>query len=459
MIRIAALGAVLSLALAALPTPARSQYYKTETIPPKIVKLGTHTSAVAGTGKVRVQVLVKPDGSHVVTRIISSTNHGDDAAAREIAQTSTYRPAMRGGKPIIYFYDPIFRFNGRSVAGYQGPSGSGSRGTGGGGGSIDAMLRSGRYNDAKSAAQSALATRPNDSQLLQQLAAADYYLHDYEGAADAFSRAGAISHVYLTVAASAFANAAVRLGSEQNPSAADTARSLQYARRAVQLDHGTNSRFALGVAQLANKQYADALATLQVVHAAVFANARTDTATRYGVDQRLLAAYIGANDMSGAQGISTEMRRLEPSNNYPTQELGSIYINQGNDALAAKNYTQALALYQRAVALGDATVSVAAYDRSANVILAEPHPDPVQVKSYADEALALNPNDAAANYFDGVALFYQYQSQHTPNLKQQSLTYLNKADSLAKAAGNQQQLVQAIENAIRQVNAAGGIAP
>jgi hypothetical protein len=458
MIRTAALGAALSLVVSALP--AYAQYYKTEVIPPKIIKMGTHGSPVAGTGAVRVQVLVKPDGSHSVTRIISSTNHGDDAAAREIAASSTYKPAMRGGKAIIYYYDPIFHFSGKTVSNVEEPPPAGASG---GNATIDTMLRTGRYDNAKNAAQSALASHPSDPQLLQQLGVANYYLHDYTDAADAFYRAGTVARIYQTVAASAYANAAVELANPANASASDLARALAYAQKAVSLDHGPNSHFALGVAQLGNKQYAAALATLQSVHSTVFADPKSDTKTRYGVDQRLLEAYVDANDYTGAQRIVAEMRRLEPSNPYPTTELGSIFVNQGNEAATAKNYAQAIALYEKAAALGDNQIALVAYDRAANTVLGEPNPNSAAnaatLKGYADKALAINANDPAANFFEGVALFYQYQTTHNASLKQQSLTYLNKADSLAKAAGNQAPLVQAIENTIRQVNSGGGTSP
>ena len=65
------------------------------------------------------------------------------------------------------------------------------------------------------------------------------------------------------------------------------------------LSNGDNtSKFALGVAQLANKQYPDALATLKGVH---------DQLTRQGrrkiesVDQELLQAYLANNDSAGAK--------------------------------------------------------------------------------------------------------------------------------------------------------------
>lgn len=452
MMRIAAHGAIFGLALIALP--ASAQYYQTEVVPPTIVKLGTHSSPVAGTGQVRVQVLVRPDGSHVVSRIISSTNHGDDAAAREIAESSTYRPATRGGKAIIYYYDPIFKFSGKTVAGFEGlpPTQAAS----GGNATIDAMLRSGRYSEAQSAAQSALTSRPNDPELLQELGVADYYLKDYEGAAAAFYKVSAIARIYQTVAASSFANAAAHLGSEVNASTEDETVALAYARRAIALDPGPNSQFALGVAEIGDKQYAQGLATLQAVHSTVFGRQGTPVDVKYAIDNEMLVAYIGMSDLNGAQETANEMMRLKPGDSRPAESVCQIYINQGQTALSAKNYQQAISLFEKAASFDDPQCRTAGYDRAANAVDAETKPDASQIKAYADKALAVNANDPVANMFEGVALYFEYQSVHSAQLKSQSLTYLNKADSLAKAAGNQS-LVQTIETFIRQVNSAGGM--
>lgn len=451
MIRIPTCIVALAVASAALPAAAQ-QYYSTEVVPPKIVKMGIHTSPVAGTGTVRVQVQINPDGSHHVTRIISSTNHGDDAAAREIAQSSTYRPAMRGGKAVIYLYDPVFKFTGKSVAGVgeeQPPASIATSGGGGGGGPIEGMLRSGRYEAAKSAAQSRLASNPNDATLLQQLGAADYYLKDYEGSADAFNRVAHVSSFYSAIAAGAFAQAAVDV------SATNPQQSVEYAQKAVRLNGGANSRFALGVAQLANKQYADAIATLQGVRSTLSTTPNSSIDARYGVDQRLMMAYMGANETSQAQSLAAEMKRMRPSSS-PYEPICVAFLNQGNDQLTLKNYDQAIALYLKMTAFPDTQCETAGYTRAANAVASEEKPDATTMKGYADKALAANANDPAANFFEGYALALQYNASHTAQLKQQALTYLNKADTLAKASTNQQTLVTSIENLIKQLNGTGG---
>lgn len=153
---------VLSIAVATLfavgQIPARAQY-ASEFVPAKLIKEGKTSTTIAGSGKVVVQVQVNADGSHKVTKIISSTNSGDNAAATEIANSSTYRPARRGSTPITAFYDFTLRFSGRTVV----QSSSGSSGVSLSGASLTpaasqvaALIRAGQYAQAKSKAQMGL---------------------------------------------------------------------------------------------------------------------------------------------------------------------------------------------------------------------------------------------------------------------------------------------------------------
>ena len=83
--------------------------YANEFSEAKLINQGKTTHSIAGNGKVVVQVQVNADGSHKAIKVISSTNPGDNAAAMDIAQNSTYRPAHRGKTPITAFYDFTLR--------------------------------------------------------------------------------------------------------------------------------------------------------------------------------------------------------------------------------------------------------------------------------------------------------------------------------------------------------------
>jgi hypothetical protein len=109
----------------------------------------------------------------------------------------------------------------------------------------------------------------------------------------------------------------------------------------------------------------------------------------------------------------------------------------GSDDAVAKNYPDALKNFDQAAAQGDPEVSVTAYDQAAFVIAKMDKPDWKQMQSYADKALALKPDDAPANYAEGIALTGQWAANRDDNLKKKALDALTKADTYAKQSGNE----------------------
>ena len=91
--RIVAPAIAALVALTQLPAAAQ---YANEFVPAKLIKQGTTSTAIAGSGTVVVQVQVNADGTHKAIKVIHSSNSGDNPAAMEIAQNSSYRPAHRG---------------------------------------------------------------------------------------------------------------------------------------------------------------------------------------------------------------------------------------------------------------------------------------------------------------------------------------------------------------------------
>ena len=172
----------------------------------------------------------------------------------EIAQTSTYRPARHGSTPITTFYDFSLRFNGKSA---QTPEENAISSGGGDTAAIDALVRSGKYKDAIAKANAALLASPGNPSVLQLLGVAQYYDNDYVDSATTFNRVDDIKKPFQPIAAQAFATGAVRVSST------DPSQSLDFAHKAMALSGDNTSKFALGVAQLANKQYPDALTTLK----------------------------------------------------------------------------------------------------------------------------------------------------------------------------------------------------
>ncbi len=416
--------ATLALGCSLLALPASAQYAN-EFTPAKILKEGTTSKPIAGSGLVKIEVQVNADGTHKVVKVDSSTNSGDNAAAIEIAQTSTYKPGHRGSTPVVSFYTFAFKFNGKSYVSQNEGSGISASA----GGPIAALIRAQKYAEAKSKAESTLLSNPGDDFVRKLLGVSDFYTQDYASSAAAFDKVATVTKEFKLLAAQAFANAAVQVAQT------DPQKAMGYANKAVALDGSFNSKYALGVAQLANKQYADAIATLKAVHEGVFPSPKTAKGVKIGVDTELLQAYVATNDTADAQATEAEIKQIDPTSTAGARVLGNQLLQSASVAEKAKNWDEALKDYDQAGTLGDTLVAVTAYTQAAFAVSMMDKPDYGKMKGYADKAVALGPNDPAANYAEGVALTGQYASNHDDKVKAQAVDALHKADSLAQAAG------------------------
>ena len=440
---------VLSIAVATLLTvgqiPALAQY-ATEFVPAKLINEGKTSTTIAGSGKVVVQVQVNADGSHKVTKIISSTNSGDNAAAIEIANSSTYRPARRGTTKITAVYDFTLRFSGRTVV----RSSSGSSGVSLSGASLTpaasqvaALIRAGQYAQAKSKAQMGLLSSPGDDSLREMLGVASYDSGDFAAASAAFDKVATIGEQFRSAAAQSFAAAAVK-GASDNPE-----QSLAYAQKALALAPDTNSRFALGVAQLANNESAAALASLKAAHDMAMADSKIPLASKVNIDAELLQAYLANNDVQDAQGIAAQIKQLDPSSTAGARAMGASLLKSGQAAAVAKDTATALRDYDQAAASGDPTIAVTANVLAAFAIAQGAKPDYKRMQSYADKAIALQPDNPQANFAEGIALTAQWSSSHDDGTKKRAADALAKADQQAKAQGNEALSLQ-IETFVKQ---------
>ncbi|HTV74901.1 MAG TPA: tetratricopeptide repeat protein [Candidatus Acidoferrales bacterium] len=427
MNRIAGITAGLCLGgIVAGALPAHAQTYSNEFSLAKVEKQGMSSHDIAGSGEVTVQVQVNADGSHKVIKVIKSTNPGDNAAALDIAQSSSYSPAHRGTRAVVSFYDFTLKFNGKAIVNAQQGAEAGS---GGVTAAIDALVRAGKYKDAIAKADDALAASPNDPDVLQLLGVAQYYDNDLVNAATNFSKVQVIKAAYRPVAAQAFASAATQAA------ATDPQQALDFAQRAMAISSSANAKYAYGVAQVANKQYTDALTTLRSVHDQV-----SDPKARINIDQEILVAELGNNDTADADATAAEMKALDPANGgeAAAHVMAQHYLEVGTEAFNAKDYTGALKSFEAAIATGstDPRDVVTANSRAALAVLNGPNPNYVEAKDYALKAVAAAPDDPVANYYAGAAYANIYSTSNRKDDRTQALTYLNKADQLARAAGN-----------------------
>jgi len=433
IIRMAAAAAAVFAAVA-LASPANAQSYSNQFSQAKLIHRADTSVPIAGSGTVVIQVQVNADGSHKVTRIIRSTNPGDNAAAIDIANRSTYTPQHRGKTAVTGFYDFTIAFHGKSVAS-NGVVASGASGQ------IDKLIHAGKYDAAKSMVQQALASKPNDATLNQQLATADYFLKDYAGAAAAFERVSSIARPFIPVAAQSYAMAAVKLA----PTDATTA--VSFAQKAVALAPSDGTYYILGSAQVQAGDAASAIPNLQKARTMAATDPKMDTQAKVNIDAALLQAYAKTGDSASAQPIQDEIMKLDPNNTTVKRMIGNQYLATGNASSTAGKHEDALASFLAAAKNGDKDVAVTAYASAAleeNAIIsaqktaAVPNDYLTKMKPYADQALALNPNDALANYALGVAMAGAWivGGKNKADFKTQALDALNKARTEAQAQGN-----------------------
>ncbi len=421
------IAASLVAAAVALPAAAFSESAADYT-PPQLVKRGTATTPIAGPGKVILKVLVNPDGSFKVQDIIQSTNHADDAAAREIAQNSTYRPAKRGGKPVLAFYDFTLKFVGSGV------TSSGDEGTLAG---YERMIRAGNYSGAKQGLGGYLAAHPGDKTAQLYLGIANTFLLDYHGAAAAFDASGTIPSNYRAVAAKAYAEDAVT-----RTNAKDYAGATASAKRSVELSPGVATYNTLGFAELGGGDFAGSVRDFVKARDLAVAE-KVSAHERALILSNLTSAQLGAGNLDAAKAAASEAAKLDPSVTGAQVALAGYYAQKGREAADAGKQIEAAGWYEQAAQAAPSAAVTMYVNAAFSYLNAKPQPDNAKAKADADKALAIDANGAPANFAAGIALANDGKSA-------EAMTYLRRAEAAAKA-GTDANLTASIQAAIKQL--------
>jgi TonB family protein len=424
-----------AIALAApLAAPAQSgggiEYFN----PAKILHRGSPTSAVAGAGTVVVQVLVNKDGTFAVQRVIRSTNHGDDAAALEIAKTSKYKPATRGTTPQTSFYDFTLKFTG---------TGSATESTETSGNDLDQyarMIAAGNYSGAQSGLKTYVAQHADDTKAQLELGVADADLGQAADATAAFDKAGTIPSNVAPLAARAYGDVA---GADLKNN--DAAGAVAAAKRSVEIAPGVNGYNTLGLAELSAGSNDAAVADLEKARTLAASDPKIKPQDRARVDGNLISAYLAVGKTDSAKTVAAEAKQIDPNETGSQTAFSNYYIKTAQaDAAAGKAGDAAANFEQAAAALP--SQAAALYGQAAFAYLnVKPKADYDKAKAAADKALAVDPDDAIANFAAGVAM------GNTPGKSDDALVYLNKADASAKKANNTSLSTQ-IENVIKQLS-------
>jgi tetratricopeptide (TPR) repeat protein len=400
--------------------------------PPKLLKQGTAASAIGGPGSVKVKCKIGADGSATVEGIIDSTNHGDDRAALEIARTSTYRAALKNGKPVLAYYDYELRFSGSSV------SLGGAPGTLG---SFEMMTRAGNAKGAQSGLQAYLAAHPGDRHAQLDLGEADTFLGQYGDAVVAFANAGTIPDSAKAVAAKAYAEAALSQYRAKSYEAG-----VAEARRATELAPSFATYNTLGFGEFSAGDDAAAVTDLEKART-LAAGQKASAQQRALIDDNLACAYAAVGNVGAAKPLADESAQLEPGDVNAQIAIANYYVKKGQALSGSGRHEDAAALFEQA-AQQVPSQAAALYAQAAIAYLnVQPVPFNDKAKADADKALALDPQSPVANYAAGVALGNQ------TGRGKDALVFLQKADASAKKAGDLN-LSSAIEKAIAQLSAA-----
>jgi tetratricopeptide (TPR) repeat protein len=423
---------IAALSAVAPPASAQGSYF----FPPKLLKQGKATSPNVGAGTVIVKVLVNADGTFKVQGVNKTTNAGNNKAALEIAQSSKYKPATRGNKPVVAFYDFTLKFTKSSVTSVEDTT-TGVETAGGSLSKYDAMIRSGNYSGAKAGLTAYLADHPSDGPANALLGVANTYLKDYEGAVKAFDAAGTLPPTVTAAAADAYLEYATA------PST-DKAAAVDAARKASQYTPNVVTYNALGNAQQNAGDFAGAAENFQKAADAAEHDPKVAPHNRAVIEANLANAYAAAGDITKAEAAADTAEKIDPTVSTAKSAIAEYYFKKGQDLEKAGKYVDAAAQYEAGAQASPAD-AVTLYSQAALVYLnMKPTPQPAKAKADADKALAIDPNSPRANFLAGVALDDQGNNKD-------ALTYLNKADAAAKAA-NDAALASQIEAAIKQIS-------
>ena len=425
------LGAAASALLPLAASATTSQFYA----PPKVIKQGAATTPNVGKGTVRLKVFVKKNGTVGAISIVKSTNHGDDATAMEIAKASTYKPGARDGVPIDAFYTMDLKF---TSSGVQADAGSGASAGASGGGlaQANALVRAGKYADAKTEINAYLVSHPNDPGAEALLGVADAYLKDAAGATAAFDAAGTIPDRFKIVAAQAYGDAAVdALKAKSNDQAA------ALATKGLALQSNVNLYYIRGTAYANAQKYPQATADLEKAKE-LASTGHADATTINAIDASLATSYILGGQVDKGTALAKSVKQRDPSNTRIDDALAAYYNQQAVTAMNAGKRDDAVAALEQGAAAVPSRAP-ALYVSAANALSSGNAPDWKRVKAEADKALALSPNDPRANFIAGIALANSNDAKN-------AIPYLQKAKA---NAGSDTDLNNQIDAALKKLGA------
>jgi tetratricopeptide (TPR) repeat protein len=298
----------------------------------------------------------------------------------------------------------------------------------------NALLRAGKYEAARTAIRAYLSKHPGDRDAELLLGVASSFLNDSDLAVAAYDSAGSIPARYAAVAAKAYADAAV-----EALKAKDNAKAIALASKSLTLQKSVNSLFIRGTAYANAQRYPEAIADLERAKTQA-TEGHADTATLNAIDSSLATSYIFGGQSDKGVALAQAVKQRDPANTRVDDTLAAYYNQRAVAAMQAGDKEGAVSILEKA-AVSVPSRAVVLYVQAANVLSQGTSVDWKRVKAEADKALALDPNDARANYVAGIALANQSD-------RSGAISFLKKAKA---NAGSDASLNADIDTALKKL--------
>jgi tetratricopeptide (TPR) repeat protein len=207
--------------------------------------------------------------------------------------------------------------------------------------------------------------------------------------------------------------------------AKDNSKARDLAAQALLLQPSVNNLFIHGTACANLQDWACAIADLEKAKAMAAAGG-ADAPTLNAIDRSMSTAYLFGGRSQEGLDLAAQLKRRDPSSAANVDEIVAAYFNsQAVEKMKGGDADGAEALLDRAAGLAPSSAAKL-YVQAANVLAQKVPADWTAVEAEARKALAIDAEDAHANYVVGIARANAHD-------KAGAVPYLQKAQANAGA--------------------------
>lgn len=184
--------------------------------------------------------------------------------------------------------------------------------------------------------------------------------------------------------------------------AGNNALAVELSSKALALYVTVNALYIRGTAYGNAQDYSKAILDLEKAKLQATAG-KADVATLNAIDASLTTVYLFGGQVQKGLALGADLKRRDPANTRVDDSFFGYFVLQSAAAMKAGHVEEAVADLESGAKTVPAR-AVPLYVQAANVLSAGANPDWKRVKAEVDKALAINANDAGANYVAGIAL-------------------------------------------------------